>query len=253
MKLLYLKYKLFTILLLVSIIGNTQPNKKYVIFANPISILVRNPTMGLEFSAKNNLFNSIQLEGSYRVRDNKLGQFLYKGFANEKSQLTTFESYPINKIPFMVYNGPRIRLGVLKYFYSKNIHQYVTFSLLAQTLKYDSLEVQYTNTPRLKRHGFYVGSESYSHNRFQNEKLKSVGIGLEYGLRKAYDNVLFNFFVRANVLYAWREITSFNEAYNSYHNGKLVYSRTDHQVYHNTFKLIQLRPELGLRIGLTNF
>ena len=231
----------------------SQLNKKYFVYINPISIATRNPTIGFELKLKNTIFDAIQFEGAYMFQDKSIGGFLYKGYKTERSTITKFESFPINRIPFFVYNGATYRIAGLKYLYGKSTNQYLSFSVATKLLSYDSLEVNYSNTPKIKRESFFVQTGYYTHTRIQNEKLKAIGIGLEYGLRSAIDNIIINFFVRANLFYVKRNIISFDEKYNYYFGNNPAQSISDNNVYNNNFNIIQFRTEIGIRIGLTNF
>ncbi len=242
-------------LLLLMFLGKltfSQLNKNYFLYVDPISILVRNPTMGLELKLNNFFFNSIQFEGSYMFQDKKNGRFIYKGYKNEKSTETEFDSYPRNRVPLYVYNGTTYRITCLKYFCTKSTNQYYSVSIVGKACRYDSLEVNYNNTPKVKTEGPF-DNRYYTHTRNQNEKLKAIGLGIEYGLRRAKKNIILNFFVRTNIFYANREIISYNEQFNYHANGILLQSKNDNLIHKNNYNSIQIRPEIGLRIGLTNF
>lgn len=230
-----------------------QPTKTYVAYINPISICFRNPTAGVEVFLKNTLVNSIFLEGSYMFKDNKLGGFLSKGFTNEQSKLTPFESYPINKYPVYVYNGFTYRVGISKYFKPSKIHQYISLSAILKKLHYDSLTVNYNNNKSEKRTSFYDNIEYTTHYRTQHERLNSIGLGTDYGIKKVYENVMLDFYVRINLLYTQRNITSYNEQFNTFYGNALIGNSTDVSIHHNSYNIIQFRPQIGLRIGLTNF
>jgi hypothetical protein len=156
-----------------------QPTKTYVAFINPISLFFRNPTVGVEVFLKNTLVNSIYVEGSYMFKDNKMGGFLSRGFMNEKSTLTPFESYPINKYPVYVYNGFTYRVGISKYFKPSKIHQYISLSAILKKLHYDSLTVNYNNNKSEKRTSFFDNIEYTTHYRTQHERLNSIGLGTD--------------------------------------------------------------------------
>lgn len=248
-----MKFKILMFLMFLGKLSYSQLNKNYFLFVNPISILCRNPTMGLEIKLKNVFFNAIQFEGSYMFQDKRIGGFLYKGYKAEKSTITDFESYPFNRIPIYVYNGTTYRLSCLKYFYTKSVNQYISFSLAGKILSYDSLEVNYSNTPKVKRESIFDQSGYYTHTRKQNEKMRAIGIGVEYGLRRSIDNIIFNFFIRGNLFYANRKIVSFHEEFNYYINDHASQTKSDQLVHMNSFNTIQIRPQIGIRIGFANF
>lgn len=248
-----MKCIIFLFFALLSSIAFAQKNKSFFLFTDPVSIAFRNPTIGLEIGIKKSFIDAIQLDGSYMIQDKRIGGFLKKGFESERSTLSNFESYPMNRLPFYVYNGPGFHIGALNYFYSKSFHQYISLSITGRVLHYDSLEVQYNNTPRVKRESLFEPSAHYEHFRYQNEQMQSWGLGFEYGIRKSKENIIFNFFIRGNMYYSIRNITSYNEQYNYFINGDLNSSSKDGLTHNNTYSLLQFRPQIGCRIGLSNF
>ncbi len=248
-----MKIAFLLLFLLASKLSFAQKEKKFFLFMDPVSILFRDPTIGFELSIKKSFFDAIQAEASYMLQDKRIGGFLKKGYDFEKSILTSFESFPMNRLPLYVYNGPSGRIGVLKYFYSKSIHQYLSFSFSARIWHYDSLHVNYTNTPREKRESLFDQTVYYEHFRNQSEKMNALGLGVEYGLRKSIDNMIINFFIRGNLFYASRNITSYNEQYNSCLHDKLNSSLVDGVAHFHTIHILQIRPQIGCRIGLTHF
>ncbi len=240
-------------MVLASYASFAQKNKKFYLFADPVSILFRNPTAGMEISIRHLFFDAVQLQASYMIQDKRVGGFLQRGFDSEKSALTSFESYPRNRLPFYVYNGPTFHLGILKYFYSKSIHQYISLSATGRMLQYDSLEVQYNNTPHVKRESLFEPSASYQHFRQQSEKLYAGGIACEYGIRKSKGNLIGNFFIRGQVYFASRSVKSYNEQYNYLVKGQMNSSTKDELTHNDQYNLVQFRPQIGCRIGLSNF
>ena len=248
-----MKLMMLLLLMFIGKLAFSQLDKSFFLYVDPISISTRNPSIGLELKLKNSFFNSIQFEGSYMFQDKKIGGFIYKGYENEKSTITKFESYPRNRIPFYVYDGYTYRIAGLKYFSTKSANQYYSISIVGKTRNYDSIEVNYNNTPKVKRESLFDQSGYYTHTRNQSEKMKAIGLGLEYGIRRAKDNIIYNFFVRTNCFFANRNIVTYNEQFNYYVNGDLTKSESDKIIHRNSYNTIQIRPEIGIRIGLTNF
>lgn len=248
-----MKWRLLILCLFVSCGVDAQQNKKYLVYVNPLAICFRNPMLGCEFNILHSWFQAIQLEAGYQFQDHAVGGFLQKGYASERSTLVDYESYPRNRLPMYVYNGPLIRMACLKYLNSRSVHPYFAVSLVGRFFHYDSLNVNYTNTPKFKWNGFYESAESYSHRRTQHEKLRSIGVGMECGIRKSKENVVINFFVRWSVHYSNRKIFSYNERYVHSQGSTVIEERLDTKLYINSYSVLQLRPEIGLRIGLSNF
>ncbi len=92
-----------------------------------------------------------------------------------------------------------------------------------------------------------------THVRTQNENSISIGLGGDFGIKKVYDNMIVDFFLRISILYTQRKITSFNEQFDTHYGNGLIGNLNDVGIHNNTHNLIQFRPQIGLRIGLTNF
>lgn len=248
-----MKKGILILCLLVSFATQAQQSKKYFVYLNPLAFCFRNPMLGFEFKLNNSFPQAIQVECSYLIQDRQVGGFLQKGYASERSTLVEFESYPRNQFPFFVYNGPTWRVSFLKYLNTRSVNPYFAISMVGRLLHYDSLEVNYSNTPKYKWNGFYESGEFFSHTRMQNEKLRSLGLGAESGIRKSKENFVINLFVRLSVHYSYRTIKSYNEKYVHSQGSAVKEERNDSWLNTNSYSVLQFRPEIGLRIGLTNF
>jgi hypothetical protein len=126
-------------------------------------------------------------------------------------------------------------------------------SAILKKLHYDSLTVNYNNNKSEKRTSFFDNIEYTTHYRTQYEKSNSIGLGTDYSIKKVYENVMLDFYMRINLLYTQRKITSYNEQFNTFYGNALIGNSTDVSIHYNSYNIIQFRPQIGLRIGLTNF